>query len=251
MALYFRMFEQFPLVIAANRDEQYERPSAPPAVLEATPKIIAGRDLRAGGTWLGVNSSGLAVGVLNRHLNGQNALEADARSRGLLCIDLLTCRSAAEGENFVRNPLARYNPFTVLFADGNDAFAAYNSSGKIITQRLLPGLHVFSSAAQFDLHSAKAERAYRLFGDETIIARVANGSLDAAVAALQGVLSDHTLGAGSENPGDAICVHRETSGTVSASVIFLDRSDPRFVTYFCPGPPCRNAFSDPLSLELS
>src|SRR5262249_19141572 len=116
------MFEQFPLVIAANRDEQYERPSAAPAILETTPKVIAGRDLRASATWLGVNSEGLAAGILNRHLNGQNSLETDARSRGLLCMDLLACQSAAEAENFVREQRARYNPFTLLFADQNDAF---------------------------------------------------------------------------------------------------------------------------------
>ena len=245
------MFAQFPLVIAANRDEQYERPSAAPAILEAIPKVIAGRDLRAGGTWLGVNDAGLAVGILNRHLNGQNSLEADARSRGLLCMDLLGCRSAAEAANYVSAERARYNPFTLLFADRNDAFAAYNSEGKIIAQKLSPGLHVFSSAAEFDVHSAKAERAHRLFNSETIAARIGSGRFDEAVAALQGVLSDHTLGPGSDNPGDAICVHREFSGTVSSSVIFQDRSRSRLVTYYCAGAPCRNAFGPELDLDLS
>ena len=245
------MFEQFPLVIAANRDEQYERPSAPPAILETTPKVIAGRDLRAGGTWLGVNGAGLAAGILNRHLNGQNSLEADARSRGLLCMDLLGCRSATEAANYMSAERARYNPFTLLLADRDNAFAAYNSEGKIVTQKLLPGLHVFSSAAEFDVHSAKAERAYRLFNGETITARIGNGRLDEAVAALQSVLSDHTLGPGSDNPGDAICVHRESSGTVSSSVIFQDRSRSRFVTYYCSGAPCRNSFGAALDLNLS
>lgn len=245
------MFEQFPLVIAANRDEQYERPSAPPAILEANPKVIAGRDLRAGGTWLGVNGAGLAAGILNRHMNGQNSLEADARSRGLLCMDLLGCRSAAEAGNFVSTETVRYNPFTLLFADRNDAFAAYNSDGKIVTRMLLPGLHVFSSAAEFDVHSTKAERAYRLFNGEAITARIGSGRFDEAVAALQGVLSDHTLGPGSDNPGDAICVHREASGTVSSSVIFHGRSSSRLVTYYCAGAPCRNPFGRSVDLDLS
>ena len=251
LALYFRVFEQFPLVIAANRDEQYERPSALPAILEAIPKVIAGRDLRAGGTWLGVSETGLAAGILNRHLNGQNSLEPDARSRGLLCMDLLGCRSASEAKSFLGAERASYNPFTLLFADRDDAFAAYNSEGKVITQLLLPGLHVFSSAAEFAVHSAKAERAYRLFNAETITAGIGAGRFDEAVAALQGVLADHTLGPGSENPGDAICVHRESSGTVSSSVIFYDRSRSGFVTYYCAGAPCRNRFGAALHLDLS
>ena len=88
------MFEDFPLIVAANRDEHYDRPSAAASLIETTPKIIAGRDLRAGGTWLGVNSAGLMVGILNRHLDGQNFLVADARSRGLLCMPLTKSASA-------------------------------------------------------------------------------------------------------------------------------------------------------------
>jgi len=249
LALWLGIDPKTPLLVAANRDESVARPSAPPAELDAG--IVAGKDLESGGTWLGVNGAGLAAGILNRHLNGQNSLEADARSRGLLCMDLLRCRSALEAGNFLSAERARYNPFTLLFADRTNAFAAYNSEGKIITQKLLPGLHVFSSAAEFDVHSAKAERAYRLFNGETITARIDSGRFDEALTALQGVLSDHTLGPGSDNPGDAICVHRESSGTVSSSVIFHDRSRSRFVTYYCAGAPCRTSFGGALDLDLS
>ena len=83
LAIYFRMLPDYPLVVAANRDEQYDRPSAPPQRLDTVPTIIAGRDLRAGGTWLGINRHGLLAAMLNRRING--GLPApDARSRGLL-----------------------------------------------------------------------------------------------------------------------------------------------------------------------
>ena len=88
------MLPQSPLLIAANRDEQYDRPSAPPQLLGKEPKFIAGRDLRAGGTWLGANEHGVIAAMLNRRINSQNVAFADARSRGLLCIDLLARRSA-------------------------------------------------------------------------------------------------------------------------------------------------------------
>ncbi|MGN6731985.1 MAG: NRDE family protein, partial [Candidatus Binatia bacterium] len=55
LAVYFHAVDDFPLIIAANRDEHYDRPSVPPSLLQTTPKIISGRDLRAGGTWLGFN----------------------------------------------------------------------------------------------------------------------------------------------------------------------------------------------------
>src|SRR5258708_10497987 len=194
------MFEDLPLIVAANRDEHYDRPTTAPSLIETTPKIIAGRDLRAGGTWWGVNSAGLMVGILNRHLDGQNSLVADACSRGLLCMELLGCMSSAAAEVFMRHQRARYNPFTLLFADKNDAFVSYNAEQKIINQKLPAGLHVFSSAAEFALHSAKAERAYALFGDPKITARLRRGDLSAAVAALPDALPDHSPTPASRHP---------------------------------------------------
>src|SRR5882724_738560 len=135
LALYFRMFEDFPLIVAANRDEHYNRPSAAPSLIETTPKIIAGRDLRAGGTWLGVNAAGLIVGILNRHVD-PNSPAADRRSRGLLCMDLLRCSSSAAAEVFMKNHQARYNPFTLLCAYKNDAFVSSNGEQKIISLKL-------------------------------------------------------------------------------------------------------------------
>jgi uncharacterized protein with NRDE domain len=250
LALYFRMFEDYPLVVAANRDEHYDRPSLPPTFLATTPNIIAGKDLRAGGTWLGVNESGLLTGILNRHFDGQNSVVADARSRGLLCMDLLARPSAVAANEWVQNDRFRYNPFTLLFADKIDAFVAYNDEERIITQKLPRGLHVFSSAGAFDLHSAKAERAHALFGQSEIHTCVARGDLKASVAALQVVLSDHSLAPGSDNPGDAICVHCDGSGTVSSSILFYSQSQSCFETFFCAGPPCRNCFGDAMALAV-
>ena len=75
------------LVVAANRDEFYGRPSAPPSEIE--PGVVAGRDLVAGGTWLGMNRHGLFVAVTNRNAPVRTA---DARSRGLLALEALRCR---------------------------------------------------------------------------------------------------------------------------------------------------------------
>jgi uncharacterized protein with NRDE domain len=250
LAIYFRMFDDYPLIVAANRDEHYDRPSAPPRLGETAPKIIAGRDLRAGGTWLGVNEIGLLAGILNRHFDGQNAVEAAARSRGLLCMDVLMRSSAVAAGEFLQTDRHRYNPFTLLFADRNDAFVSYNEEQTIITQKLTPGLHVFSSAAAFDLRSAKAERAYALFERPEIHACLARGDLNELVSALQEALADHTLAPGSDNPGDAICVHRDGSGTVSSSILVYLKPQSRFDIFFCAGPPCRTGFGTALRLAV-
>jgi len=251
LAVYFRAFDNFPLIIAANRDEHYDRPSAAPSLLHTTPKIISGRDLRAGGTWLGFNEHGLVVAILNRHSNDGPPLLPSARSRGALCMDLLMQNSVTDATAVLAEHRVRYNPFTVLFADPRAAYVAHNEGQAILTQKLDTGLHVFSSAADFELHSSKARRAEALFAEVKDRTPMLGSDLRASIRALQTVLADHSLPADSTNPGDAICVHRESSGTVSSSILFFSQSSSRFDSYYCEGPPCRNAFGDALGLDLS
>ena len=167
LALYFNVFGELPLLVAANRDEHFDRPSAPPAEIAGDPRIVAGRDLRVGGTWLGVNEHGLLVGILNRRqtdndINDQPSITT--RSRGLLCMDLLQRRSVADSFEFIAEHREAYNPFTVIFADRNSAGVAYNNhEPRIVAKPLETGLHVFSSAAELDLNSAKADRAHPRF----------------------------------------------------------------------------------------
>ena len=250
LALYFQSFEQYPLVVAANRDEHFDRPSAAPALLHGAPRIIAGRDLRAGGTWLGVNEHGLLVGILNRRINGEALLATDVRSRGALCMELLQLNSARAARQRIDADRNRYNPFTIVFADKHNAYVAYNDETTIINQALPPGLHVFSSAAEFELHSAKAERAHERFASLINPLREQSKQPTGWLAPLQNILSDHSLSDGSDNPGDAICVHRETSGTVSSSIIFLAQTRARFETFHCLGAPCENSFDSEINLQI-
>lgn len=250
MAFYFGMNDDYPLLVAANRDEHYDRPSAAPQVLLGPPKILAGRDLRVGGTWLGVNEHGLVVGILNRRLNGIEPTRTSARSRGLLCMDLLALKSARDGRDFVAAHDQQYNPFTVMFADRGAAFVTYNVGPELITRPLARGLHVFSSAAEIDLHSVKADRAREKFARALATPGADHTRPADWIAPLQRVLSDHSLDNGSADPGDAICVHRDSSGTVSSSIIAYSLSASRFEMFHCAGPPCQNPFADALILEV-
>jgi hypothetical protein len=122
----------WPLIIAANRDEKTDRPSRPPGRhWPNRDNVTAGQDELAGGTWLGVNGYGLVAGILNR--SGTLGPNPDLRSRGELPLEALDHAEAkAVAKAFMElNPQA-YRPFNLFVGDANDAFwiSSLNESGE-------------------------------------------------------------------------------------------------------------------------
>jgi len=249
LALFLDVFDEFPLLVAANRDERYDRPAAPPALIATNPKIVAGRDLRAGGTWLGINDHGLVVGILNRRANGATPVRTNPRSRGLLCMDLLALRNTEEALELMIRREDQYNPFTLVFVDPGGGGVSFNANGTIAVRALRAGLHVFSSAAAVDTESAKADRAYQRFlgWADGWKAQKRSGEW---LGGLRTLLGDHSA-LGKDDPRDAICVHGAESGTVSSSIIHYSALDKRFECYYCAGAPCQNSFAAPLALDVT
>lgn len=257
LALYFREFRGYPLVIAANRDEQFSRPASAPAVWPGAPKILAGKDLAAGGTWLGVNARGVAAGIVNRRVNPAET-SAPPRSRGLLCLDMLQTGNAGEArERLGREEGAKYQPFALLVADADAAFVAFNSGKEINLTELAPGLHVFSNTSFTGQGRGKLDYARGLFASAGGALRDkldgAAAKLDAAVATLKAVLGDHAPADHSPEPRDAICVHTPGAayGTVSSSIIFASRAEKKFYFYHAGGAPCRSGYAPAEPLAIS
>src|SRR5712691_5084249 len=144
LVVYFRVFPQYPLVIAANRDEALTRPSSPPTLLASTPWIYGGQDLLAGGTWLGINEHGLMAAVLNRR--AQNPVDPRCRSRGLLCLDALKHHSAhAALQGVTAQPAAQYNPFSLVVADPSAASLIYPDDYTLQVRHLTPGVYMITN----------------------------------------------------------------------------------------------------------
>jgi uncharacterized protein with NRDE domain len=244
------MFKEYPLIVAANRDERYDRPSAAPAIWPTKPGILAGKDLLAGGTWLGINEHGFLVGILNRRLDSEPKASFSTRSRGLLCLDLLGLECAAKARNWVDRREETYQPFTVLFADPREAWVAYNQGREVKTRKLNQGLHVLSNVAEFEVKSEKVDRAYLQFA--RLVEEIRPDARDEAVwvRSLHAVLGDHTVGNGSADPREAICVHGDISGTVSATIIIYSQAAGRCYAFNCPGPPCQSAFGQAFALAI-
>ncbi|MGH7786051.1 MAG: NRDE family protein, partial [Candidatus Binatia bacterium] len=109
LAAYVRMSPALPLLVAANRDEFLDRPTAEPGIIAVDPWVVAGQDLNAGGTWFGVNQHGLVVGLLNRRRT--DGPDPSKRSRGLLCLEMLQARDPAAAVARLRAVAgAAYNP---------------------------------------------------------------------------------------------------------------------------------------------
>lgn len=136
-----RVHPRFPLVIAANRDEFHERETRPAAWWPDEP-ILAGRDLEAGGTWLGVNPKGAFAAVTNYRDPSIN--EPGSPSRGALPVAAL--RAGRPGRDFgawLDRDGHRYNGFNLLFGDGRDI--RYGSNRGAPTRVLEPGLYGLSN----------------------------------------------------------------------------------------------------------
>src|SRR5258708_19591118 len=125
LAIYFQTMRDYPVVLAANRDEFLDRPADDPTTLCESPHVIGGKDLRAGGTWLGISEHGIVAGLLNRR--AENGADPRARSRGLLCLDALRFRNPAEAASSLRpHPRSSYNPFNLLLLSPQHPLLAYN-----------------------------------------------------------------------------------------------------------------------------
>jgi uncharacterized protein with NRDE domain len=141
----------WPLLLAANRDEMVNRPSAAPGRhWEDRPEVIAGLDITGGGSWLGLNDYGLVTAVLNRE--GSLGPEAGKRSRGELVLEALDHAEAREAAGALADlhPPA-YRPFNLVVADARNAYWLRNGGdGGIRLYPIPPGLHMLSAAEMND-----------------------------------------------------------------------------------------------------
>jgi uncharacterized protein with NRDE domain len=141
--LAWRVREDYPLILAANRDEFYSRPSAPAQFWDDVPDILAGRDLEKGGTWLGITRTGRLAAVTN-YRDGR-ARRAATRSRGALVSGFLASTQGAEDYlASMERTASGYDGFNLLVGSVRDGLHYYsNRAGP--PHALAPGVHGLSN----------------------------------------------------------------------------------------------------------
>ena len=139
----FRVRPDYPLVVAANRDEWFRRPTAPAGFWPDAPAVLAGRDLEQQGTWLGITRTGRFAALTNYRDPDSN--RPDAPSRGALVSAFLRSQTPPlEYLERLRDQAARYNGFSLLAGNG-DALCYFSNREEGIRE-LAPGLYGLSNS---------------------------------------------------------------------------------------------------------
>ena len=212
LAVAWRAHPRWQLVLAGNRDELHARPTAPLAQWEDPPGLLAGKDLKSGGTWLGLSQQG-RVGVVT-NLRGFGAAEPGLPSRGVLLRDMLA------GDGAYSHPadsdLARFNPFNLMILEPDTAL--FLSNRPAIRRNLAPGLYGLANGA-LDAPWAKTVRLKDTLG------RWLNSDQDDPSLLLDGLGDDRAAESPTlDDPGSPIFVKNPVYGTRSSTVIAIDRA---------------------------
>jgi len=198
-----RAHPRWRLVVIGNRDEFHQRPTAPLARWENN--VIAGRDLEAGGTWLGVAENGRVALVTNLRVEGYP--QPHLASRGALVTDWLAGRQPAAP--------ATMNPFNLFYADAETAWHLSNHP-QPLRRALAPGIHGLSNGAHDDPW-AKTRALEAALADW-----IEAGEDDTAL--LLGALRDETElhGPGPEPRFSSVFIRHPLYGTRCSTVVTID-----------------------------
>ena len=220
----WRHHSRYPLIIAANRDEFYVRPTAQAHFWEDAPHVLAGRDGKCGGTWFGITRGGRFAAVTN--FRDPTLRNDDARSRGQLVRDYLTGDAApAEYLAAVSRQDAAYGPFNLVV--GDSAGVRYYSSRTHEMRALAPGLFGLSNRF-LDTPWPKVAK-----GKEAMAQRLS--SVSVRPEALFEVLADRSRPPDEALPDTGVGIEWErtlspafivspTYGTRSSTVVTVDRT---------------------------
>lgn len=195
IAIAWQAHPDYPLVVAANRDEWRDRPAVPAHWWTDHPGLLAGRDLKAGGTWMGITKGGRFAAVTN--FRDPSDRDSTALSRGSLVTEFLLGEETPAG--FLAGlaaRAARYNGFNLLAGDGRTLLYFGSREGEV--RAVEPGVHALSN---------------HLLDEPWPKVRRARAALQAAVGdgdeALFAMLSDATPAPDHELPDTGVGVERE------------------------------------------
>lgn len=228
MCLIFLSLHQHPdykLIIAANRDEFYQRKTAPADFWTDHPTIVGGRDLEASGTWMGMNKNG-RISMVTNYRDLKN-LKQQAPSRGALVSDYLIGNELPETYLKTIEPKAStYNGFNLLVGTSEELY--YLSNYKEGLHRVSKGIHGLSNAL-LDAPWPKVERGKKNF-EQTIQGQSVDPDalfelLRDEERAKDTALPDTGVGLERERMLSSMFIKSPNYGTRCSTVLLVDKSN--------------------------
>lgn len=227
-----------PLILAANRDEFYARPTLPLARWEDFPGVLAGRDLEAGGTWLGLGENGRFAALTNIRDPGQ---PLGRRSRGELVAQFLT--SAISIDDYlseVRGRSAEYAGFNLLLGT-----VAAQEPTRLMYFNARQGVPVAMPAGVYGVSNAALDSPWPklICAREALAAELHEPSEDKLLALLadaqpaaDAALPDTGVGLATERLLSSVFIASPSYGTRASTVVSLHADGRRRITERSFGP---------------
>lgn len=217
---------EYPLIFGGNRDEFYGRPTAPATFWDDAPHVLAGRDEKEGGTWMGVTRNGHWGVVTNVREPGE--YRPDARSRGHLVADYLRDEPSPQAYlEAVRADADAYNGFNLLVGIPGALFCLSTAGDPPVVRSVADGVHGLSNA-QLDTPWPKVVHARRrlhsLLEGGTVGPDPILDLLDDRTPFPDADLPDTGIGREAERQLSPIFIDGERYGTRSSTVLCIDRT---------------------------
>ena len=218
----YHIHPEFPLILAANRDEFYARPARPLSYWKDAPWVLAGRDLQGQGTWLGVTPRG-KIAALTNYRDPAARMEG-APSRGLLVADFLNGVVTAESYlDAIAVEKDRYNGFNLIAGHAGRLLYYSNRGGKV--REIAPGLYGLSNhlldTPWPKLEKGKARFKDLITGGEKVTPEPIFNLLADRSRPPGGLLPDTGVGKKWERVLSSIFIVSRRYGTRNSSVIFI------------------------------
>lgn len=232
LAVLYQLVPEAPILVAANREEKYDKVCPTPSIQPGKPRVLASIDPQSSGTCLGVNQAGMFCGLTGRRKIQE---PATPKSRGFLCREMLKCGSAREAVDMAMEELHshQYQGGNFVVADGESGWVVHAGNDINVVQ-LQEGLSIVGHMDVNDGLDDRAAMARRLLTLQMLDSPVKFLAVASKVFARQPISAGRP----------SMVVRRPDFGTVSSTLISLGKKPRDAIYQYANGAPDQAKFED-------
>ena len=232
LAILYQLVPESPILVAANREEKYDRVCPTPSIQSGKPRILASMDQQTGGTYLGVNQAGMFCGLTTRR---KMYVPPNPKSRSVLCREMLRANSARQAVDVALEELDsnQYDGANFVVADAESGWVIH-AGNEVNVQPLQEGLSIVGDKDIDDPMDDRASLARRLLTLQMLDSPVK------FLAVASKVFARGPVSGG--RPG--MVVRQPNFGTISSTLISLGKKPRDAIYQYSNGAPDQSKFED-------